>query len=96
MEDRSKPVYAISFAGVLAVALALGYVWVATAQAAPEKSNGAAAPTKKAEWVTRCDRLNQAARFDCLDKLRAEARERFLAPEVKIAAAPSGARTIAK
>ncbi|HKO88458.1 MAG TPA: hypothetical protein VJU83_08070 [Burkholderiales bacterium] len=45
------------------------------------KENAPAAASEKrqsAEWVTRCDRVSEGTRMDCLEKLRAEALQRFL------------------
>ena len=34
--------------------------------------------SEKAEWVKRCDRLEESRRIACLDEVRAEAQKRFL------------------
>ena len=48
-----------------------------------EKTSGPAKEAKqeKAEWVARCDRVAEDKRVECLEKLRAEALERFLRNE---------------
>lgn len=69
--EASPIIYLSSAMGILAVALLLTLAWLASAHAATKDS------AEKAEWVTRCDRVKEAERFDCLDKLRAEARERY-------------------
>lgn len=47
---------------------------------AEEKSSTAPsrAPQPKVEWVERCDRVAEAKRVDCLEKLRTEALQHFL------------------
>ena len=58
-----------------AIALSFG-VWHAAAAA--ERKH------EKAEWVKRCDRLEESRRIACLDEVRAEAQKRFLAEQAEI------------
>jgi hypothetical protein len=94
VRDNASPLLYLSSAlSILAAALLLTIAWLASAHAA---SADAGQSKQKAEWVTRCDRVKEADRFDCLDKLRAEARERYLKEEADALAKPASPPPAAK